>query len=340
MNSRLLLSIVATAALTACGGGGGGGGGGVPILPPVAPAPAPPPAPPAPAPAPAPPPAPAPVPIALKPMYEALAPATTQDAFLAQANAQGARGFRFLSGMGFGDPANLTVSHVFVKDLPTTYAFEARSTATSAAELQDQLNAQGARGFRWAGPYTAGSSFFELYRQEPGSATNYSYTVVPAVASTAEFLVEANGLGASGYYLTGPAYFVGPESRRIYERASSGSGTYVYEALDEPGSADGFLAQLNAQGARGFRLRSALIFSEGTRLVYEKDSAQSAQFAYHALNPSDSSAAFVAQANAEGERGATLAGDYVALGSAARTYYLTPSACTGILCLARGPFGG
>ena len=63
---------------------------------------------------------------------------------LAQADAQGANGFAYLSGMVFGQT---TFNNIYVKDIATTYRWEALDLPATAAALQAQFNAQGARGF-------------------------------------------------------------------------------------------------------------------------------------------------------------------------------------------------
>jgi hypothetical protein len=48
--------------------------------------------------------------------------------------------------------------NLYVKDLATTYAWEALDLSSSAADLQAQLNAQGARGYVHSGFMTDGNT--------------------------------------------------------------------------------------------------------------------------------------------------------------------------------------
>jgi hypothetical protein len=336
MQSKLLISALA-ATLAACGGGGGGGGGGFAGLP-VVPAPAPaPPAPPPPAP---PPPAPAPVPATRTFMYEALAPSADASAFLDRLNAQGARAFRFFSGLAFTTgPTSTEVVEAYVKDAQTTYTFELLPDTASVGDLQAQLSAQGARGFKWGGPYMVGGQIRALYRKDNSSSSTYAYSVLTAPADSAGYLAQANAQGGNGYFSVAGAYMVGGTTVLVYQKDSQGSATYGYEALGQPGSDADFLAQLESQGARGFRFKTGYVFSDGIRLLYEKDLSQSATFSYLNLQPAGNSADYIVQANAEGAKGNALVGDYGLPSGQIRTLYIRPANCTGFLCDTRSLFG-
>jgi len=333
------LTAIAVATLVACGGGGGGGGFPViPSAPAPAPAPSPPPAPPAPSPAPAPGPAPAPAPAAFAPIYE-LSPSTgSKQEFLSQVNEEGAKGFRFLSPLGFDGGANSQA--LFSKDADTTYTFVAKDLDLTAevSDFQNELNEQGAQGYRWAGPLFLGDAGATVYRKD-ASATTYSYVVQSQGSAAADFLAQANNLGASGYYITGPGYAVGSDAVTVFEKASTGAA-YAYELLEPAGNENDFWEQLNAQGKRGFRFRTTYAFSDGARVIYEKDTTQSSSFVFYGLDPQGTVSDFLSQANAEGKKGSAWIGDLVVPGGAARTLYVTPSACTGILCVSHGPFTG
>ena len=339
MHAKLLISALA-ATLAACGGGGGGGGGGGFAGLPVVPAPAPaPPAPPPPAP---PPPAPAPVPATRTFMYEALGPSADASAFLTRLNAQGARSFRFFGGFAFTismSPYSAEVVEAYVKDAETSYAFELMPVAGSAADLQDQLNAQGARGFKWGGPYVIGGETRTLYRKDNNSSSTYTYAVLTAPGDSAGYLAQVNAQGGNGYFSVAGAYMVGGTTVLVYQKDSQGSATYGYEALGQPGSDADFLAQLESQGARGFRFKTGYVFSDGIRLLYEKDLSQSATFSYLNLQPAGNSADYIVQANAEGAKGNALVGDYGLPSGQIRTLYIRPANCTGFLCDTRSLFG-
>jgi len=273
-------------------------------------------------------------------MYEALPPAADVSAFLDRLNAQGARSFRFFSGLAFTtSPTSAEVVEAYVKDAETTYAFELLPDTGSVADLQAQLNAQGARGFKWGGPYVVGGQIRTLYRKDNGSASTYSYTVLSAPADSTGYLSQVNAQGGNGYYSVGGAYMVGGTTVLVYQKDAQGSATYGHEALGQPGSDADFLAQLEAQGARGFRFKTGYVFSDGLKLLYEKDLSQAATFSYQSLQPAANSADYIVQANAEGAKGNALVGDYGLPSGQIRTLYVKPASCSDFLCDTRSLFG-
>jgi len=332
MNFKPAAVAAATAALlalTACGGGGSGGGGGGFVLPPPAPPPAPAPAP-APAPTPAPAPAPAPNPGATTFLYEGLPAATATSAFFDSLAAQGARGFRFLSGFSFATGPT-TFEHIdgFVKTIDATYSYEKKAPATSNADLQNQLNEAGARGFQWVGAQSIGGEMFNVYRKSSADSATYSYRVELQPASKAAYLAQANSQGASGFYNRTIAFLTGDSAgtAAVYEKSSVGNSTFGYELGDPIGDHAGYLAQFNERGARGFRFRAEFGFSDGGGVVYIKDLSQSATFNFYSLAPSTNPTALIQQANAEGAKKAALLG-HLALGtSEQKAYYFTPTNC-------------
>lgn len=339
MNSRLsILAVAAALVVTACGGGGGGGG----ALFPLPPAPAPEPPPPAPPPAPEPPPAPQPPPPAPPPapaprtfLYETLPAAGSTSVFLAQLNAQGARGFRFLSGLAFTQsPTSIELVQAYVKDAATAYTYERLAPPADAAELSTQLNAQGARGFSWVGAYSVGGETSFIYQKQDASTATFGYRVLAAQAAGADYLAQANAQGADGFLGFTPAYLIGTAAVAIYGKRSDSASTFTYELAAQPGSDSAFLAELNNAGARGFRLRTPYFFTEGIRLVFARDSSQPTTFATIALAPPSGSAAFVAQANTEGARGNGYIGDYSLPSGAVATLYFDETGCVdSVLCV-------
>lgn len=269
-------------------------------------------------------------------VYEAITPASN---FGTQVNAEGANGWRFIGAVGFTSAVGAFESKdLYARDASTTYVYELLPNVNAAADLQAQLSAEGARGYRYGGPETRGA----IYRKDNGSASTFGYRVL-AVAdneTTAQYIAQVNAQGAEGYYLPGASLVAGSGTVRAFQKDSQGSATYVAEALAEPSTEAGFIAQLQAQGARGFRFKTSYSFgAQGTFLLYDKDTSQSATFVYSTLETSADSAAFVTQANAQGQQGIALIGDYGLPGGAIKTLYVKPTACSGVLCDVRSPFG-
>jgi FG-GAP-like repeat len=145
--------------------------------------------------------------------YESRPSAADVTAFLAQANAQGIRGFRYRGDLFVGS----TLFSLFMKNSTAQYrfVFEARTPQATAAAYVTQSNAEGARGFVYAGDFAFG-----------GFPTTISSFYVAAVGT----LGDANGDGKSdlllrnssngqidgvlmnGYTATGSATFMAPGS--------------------------------------------------------------------------------------------------------------------------------
>ncbi|OEZ31085.1 hypothetical protein [Variovorax boronicumulans] len=332
MNFKPAAVAAATAALlalTACGGGGSGGGGGGFVLPPPAPPPAPAPAP-APAPTPAPAPAPAPNPGATTFLYEGLSAATTASAFFDSLAAQGARGFRFLSGFSFmASPTTVDQVDGFVKTIDATYSYEKKPQATSNADLLNQLNEAGARGFQWAGEWIVGGETFYFYRKSSAETATYSYRVELAPKSKADYLTQANTQGASGFFNRTAEFGTGDPAGMVtvYEKSSVGNATFAYEMGDPINDHADYLAQFNERGARGFRFRAELIFAGGNGVLYAKDLSQSTTFNFYSLAPATNTTALIQQANAEGAKKAALLGHLALSTGEQKAYYFTPTNC-------------
>jgi hypothetical protein len=181
------------------------------------------------------------------PIYEALSYVTDRTTLLAQANAQGARGFQLIGPLFVGaDAINL-----YVKDQNTTFTYEALDAATTQAALVAQLNAQGARGFRVDNFFTSGV----YYIKDTAAALTYQYEMLAEASTTSGFLSQANSQGTRGFYFIF-TYNIGGTSVSMYGKDSS-TAVYQYElhpATDVNVTADNFVAQANAQGARGLNM--------------------------------------------------------------------------------------
>lgn len=275
-------------------------------------------------------------------MYEALPLASNISSadFLNQINTEGSRSFRFFSALAFGSASGITEQvAAYVKDANTTWAFELQPNTTSSSALLAQLQAAGARGLRLAGPYVVGNTFYNLYRKDNGSTAAYTYNVLPATTTSSDFLAQANAQGVNRYYAAGATYMLGTSTVQIYEQASQGNASYAYEVLPNPTTDADLFAQFNAEGARGYRFRTAFVFNDGTKAVYEKDTSQASTFVFSSQPSQTNSAAFITQANAQGATGNVLVGDYVLPSRTTVTLFMKPANCSGFLCTTRNLFG-
>ena len=276
--------------------------------------------------------------VARTPLYEALPYVIERTALLAQMNAQGARGFQYISGLLVG----VEYVNFYVKDQNTTFSYTAQDTASTTSDLLVQLNGLGARSYRFDGFLTSGTYFV---RDNTASLT-YSYELPTAPTATSGFLTQANDRGANGFYFVF-TYLIGGNTVAIYGKDAS-DARYQYElhpSTDVNVSADDFVTQANVQGQRGFKFATGFFFNDGSRNIYVKDSAQSASFSYKASASVSPGAALVAQANAEGQLNFVYVGGLIffpngyAGAQQPRNIYVNPANCAGwVMCSAGGPF--
>ncbi len=241
----------------------------------------------------------------------------------------------------FGANGLFATSSVYVKDTTATFTYELPATPTTVPTLLDQMNAQGAKGFKWGGPYFVGGANYTLYRKSSDSTSTYTYLLPSAqgVDTSAALLVQANAQGANGYYYMGPQ-LIGQLTVNVYQKDSAGAAKYSYETLAPATTDTAFLDQLNSQGGKGLRFRTAYVFgNEGIKNIYEKDTSQSPLFSYSVLDSSINISAFVTQANAQGAKFSVVLGPYVLPSSANKNLYFSATNCTGFLCDPRSLFG-
>ena len=139
---------------------------------------------------------------------------------------------------------------------------------------------------------------------------SYLYEVVTRAQdqSASAFLVDANARGARGFRLKYSESFGNGVVGTIFERDISSNAKYVYEVVPRllSQSTSAFVAEGNAQGARGFKVLYLESFGSGVIAnIYERDISSNAKYAYEVVPRllSQSTSAFVAEGNAQGARG-------------------------------------
>ncbi|MGL4573917.1 MAG: hypothetical protein ACRCV9_03920 [Burkholderiaceae bacterium] len=201
---------------------------------------------------------------------------------------------------------------------PTAAArnYEAIAFIQTRAELLTQLNAQGARGFTFFGPLgldngTPGNinddQFVNFYVKD--SATTYVNEILDTPASVSALLAQMNAQGARGFDFYGPL-----EVGTLYVKESAGA-TYTYELLSATDTNANFLTQANSQGDRGFFYIGSYAVDTTTFVnIYAKVTGSAAKYAYRLQPFLDDPAAFVTQANAQGQEGYRFVGGAAFLG--------------------------
>ncbi|MEQ5839719.1 hypothetical protein N0A02_09755 [Paraburkholderia acidicola] len=261
-------------------------------------------------------------------MYEALATPSDATSFLAQLNAEGARGYRYIVEQGFSG----AVTNVFINDGANTYSYEFQSADNTQAGFLAQANQEGAKGFRYDGP----ASFGSLYRHQGNSSATYTYAAAAQPTSTAAFLTQANAQGQNGYWYYGPLQ-LDSASTSLYFKDNSSASTYTYDAVTPPQSIGDFVTQANNEGAKGYRFKGPLGFGTDAAAVYVKDQTQSPTFTYQSQASQTTSAAFIQQANAQGAQSEAYLGDLTFASTPSSLYFLA-TGCTGFLCSSLNTF--
>lgn len=282
----------------------------------------------------------------VRPVYLTDTYLTDRAGLLAQANAQGANGYAYLSGMAFSSSSFL---NLYVKDVATTYSWEALDLPANATALQTQLNAQGARGFAHGSFMTDGTVNSVYYVRDAQGLAPYSYELLPSQTTSANFLTQANAQGARGFFFLGE-FAIGGSTVAIYGKDSS-SARYSYAVQSPTGQAapDVFIAQATTQGQQGYRFIGEYVFSgnpgtDAFKNIYVKDTAQAATFEYQALPETTSGPALLTQANDQGQQGYFYGGATIFFPNGygqpgvTRNVYGKATNCTGtVMCRASSP---
>ncbi|MCX4165704.1 MULTISPECIES: hypothetical protein [Paraburkholderia] len=264
--------------------------------------------------------------------YEALAAPSDATSVLAQLNAEGAKGYRYIADLGFSDNGGTTAMNVFINDGANTYSYEFQNADATQAGFLAQANQEGAKGFRYEGPLTLGN----LYRHQGNSSATYSYAAAASPTSSAAFLTQANAQGQSGYWYYGPVQ-LDSASTSLYMKDNSSASKYTYDAVAPAQSVGDFVTQANNEGAKGYRFKGPLGFGTDSVAVYVKDQTQSPTFTYLSQTPQPTSAAFIQQANAQGAQSEAYLGG-LAFGSTPAALYFLATGCTGFLCSSLNTF--
>jgi hypothetical protein len=196
--------------------------------------------------------------------YSLATPATTVADLGTQLNQQGAAGALYKGELGFGTGLSVEIRSLFVKDTTktTTFTYEVKPTTTTQqkATLLAELNAQGARGFRYqsTGVLTPSLAAFNLYVKDSAPAATYTYTFVDSTAtgpaSGAALKTQLNAQGANGNVLLG-TYSVNDLNTfvQIYEKSSLQTKPVTYDvvAVDTSDTLAQMTVKANTRAAAG-----------------------------------------------------------------------------------------
>ncbi len=150
--------------------------------------------------------------------------------------------------------------------------------AASGAALLAAMNDQGSRGYAYlSAMVTGGSAQNDFYVTDTAhSNSRLTYETVAQADSGDGLVAQLNQQGARGFVFKAP-YMSGdgPGISLLTVRDAARGATYSYERQAISGSlgSDAFQAQLNAEGARGFRLVGPIGAGQDSFNLYAKDSS-------------------------------------------------------------------
>lgn len=190
------------------------------------------------------------------------------------------------------------------------YEHQASAFGMTAEQRLAVLNTEGAKGYR----FVTGQSFTSennaghfLFVND--SVTTYTYKLLPAPATPADFVAQANAEGGGGFQFAGPNY-----SSVLYRRNAKVGVSYDYLAAPKltpyGRTRAAFLEQANALGALGYRFVMERWSNSEAINLYERSSA-GGTYAYELLDEPATEEELLTQMNAQGARGFRSQSAYV-----------------------------
>lgn len=169
-------------------------------------------------------------------------------------NTRGQQGFLFKGPWSASDG----LVALLVKDSALTRSFSYDLVPVAADESIDSLltllNARGAQGWNWRGPYMLGTSQSHLFEQKSGGASfSYSAVLEPAGGATADFVKSTlSAQGAAGRVFLGE-YLAGSQTAMLFKQDASRPAaiTYTFDSGVVGETLSAQVARLNAHSANG-----------------------------------------------------------------------------------------
>lgn len=199
-------------------------------------------------------------------VYETKAAPADADAFVAQANEAGGRGYRWA---GASSVNNVPVM-IYRKDSGTdaTYTYRTEAAAASRSDFITRANAQGAEGyFNTAPAYGFGSAMVAVFEKSSVGNSTFAYEVKDDASDVDATLAQFEEAGARGFRFRGPYSF-----GNIFAKDLSQSSTFTYQALVPKDTLAEEIEQSNTVGADGFALIGPMAVNSQTRNYYYKAS--------------------------------------------------------------------
>lgn len=181
-----------------------------------------------------------------------------------------------------------------------TGTYKLKASVNSHAQMLTDANTMGADGFvllsSLGGAMTATEmEMGDFYLTDTAHAgRKFSYTNPVAAGTMADFVAQLNQQGSSGYmYKSDAAFGDVSEIRSVYVKDNSRTDQFSYKAVSPVGvTAEAFSAELNAQGAAGYRYLGPQIDTKGVifSLFSKRNDNVTYQYQVTPLNTASSAA--------------------------------------------------
>jgi hypothetical protein len=191
--------------------------------------------------------------------------------------------------------------------------------------IESQLDRLASEGFAFVGPLATSQTatdarFGDLFVRDAQRANlRLDYVLDERPAEASQWLEIANARGAEGYLYKGP-YIVQLEQAELFMSDTASATRYTYEVVPNEFSAttETLIAQLNAQGARGFRWSGPQIFGADPVHVFASDGSATT-YSYEATTAvpplgADTIDDLLITLNEQGRRGAQFVTSYTTSG--------------------------
>ena len=225
------------------------------------------------------------------------------------------------------------MGNFYARDEGGNTEWKAEAAPDNSTALRQQLEAQGALGYRFVSSYSVGGSISNLYVKEAGKSAILNYTLEKEATTSTGLLAQANGKGSGGYMMRS-TQALNDGTFTLFEYDSSRtSARYEYKLETAQDTLAKELAQYKAQGQAGYRFLQPMVTGDGQFNLYGRDTSQSARFDWESLIDSATTLAeLLKQSNDQGAKGYRYVGGMSYGTQESYNLYVKPSNCTGLLC--------
>ncbi len=264
-------------------------------------------------------------------VFKRAAVTVTPEAFVAQANAQGALGYRFSDVYaGSDDPSELYICDTAN---PTAWKVETELWTPGQLGFQglvDLLNKKGTNGFRYQGRRILDNTDRLVFVKNETRTDKFEYRLSTLPLTTEIFLRQANEQGNDEFRFTQFFQYTSIDTVALYRRNKVSPHRLRYEAATPAETPAAFVNQANARGAEGFRYFADFnLDAGGLQAFYIKDLTTPGVFAASTQPVPATLGSLLSQANTQGAKGLLRIADgqWANASQANRTIYLDLNQC-------------